>query len=638
MRVFVHVQNTIYKPNVELSWTLQELQKIVERETNIPANQQIMHVDIDGEPTPMKEGTLEENGVQDECNIFLSVSQDMLRTKVQPTISKTSLSKTISSSLNSSITKEMFEEWDCEQLCEWLGNMKISPDAIDKCRKHELDGMSMLDASTEFLTKDIGMNIGPARKIPLLIEKIKNGQVAVKEAPIDITDSPSKKPVSNQDHHEFTRQQKCIKFEEIKMGNKIGSGGESTIYLGTYFGEDYAVKRILKVKSKELDTILMLDDPCLMKCHYWSVDTVYCYYLMDLMDTTLDEALYEKTIELSDRDKFKIIQDIVHGCRVLHSKKIVHKDLKPLNILLKRNKSGTIVSKISDFGISKVKQTESDSSVTFGITGTIRYLPLEFLQDQVYGYFTDVYAFGVILFEILYEELPWKEYKSNDEIIEQVGRGKTLASSKAYGKEWKDVEIIMKQCLGKADQRVSFEEIEKRMSQIDASKFQSKLIKISVDEGKIYFQKIGSEQDFDNRLVNTTIPIEIKRLGGKLVPWVKPTPRRRYRDSVGLIPIHIQEFCDAWSGESSDLENINFTVRNFKFGQEFALKSEEYGDFRFFTEHPNAILIGDGNKLVCTLMSDSRQDFEVWLLEENKDAIGPMPISSLLKELKVKSK
>jgi serine/threonine protein kinase len=236
------------------------------------------------------------------------------------------------------------------------------------------------------------------------------------------------------------------------------------------------------VKSKELDTILLLDDPCLMKCHYWSQDVLYCYYLMDLMDTTLDEALYEKTIELSDRDKFKIIQDVVHGCKVLHSKKIVHKDLKPLNILLKRNKSGTIVSKISDFGISRVKQTESDSSVTFGFTGTIRYLPLEFLQGQVYGYFTDVYAFGVILFEILFEEHPWKGCKSSDELIEELGKGKTLTSTKSCGKEWKDMEIIMKQCLGKADQRLSFEEIEKKVSQMDASKFQSKLIKISVEK------------------------------------------------------------------------------------------------------------------------------------------------------------
>jgi serine/threonine protein kinase len=185
-------------------------------------------------------------------------------------------------------------------------------------------------------------------------------------------------PTLREDLAKLISQQKCIKFGDIKMGQEIGKGGESMIFLGTYFGEDYAVKQILKVKSKELETILMLNDPCLIKCHYWCENSVYCYYLMDLMDTTLHEAIYQKTIELSDGDKFKIIQDVVHGCRVLHSMNIIHKDLKPLNILLKKNKSGTIVSKISDFGISRVKQTETDSSITLGITGTIRYLPFEF--------------------------------------------------------------------------------------------------------------------------------------------------------------------------------------------------------------------------------------------------------------------
>jgi hypothetical protein len=137
----------------------------------------------------------------------------------------------------------------------------------------------------------------------------------------------------------------------------------------------------------------------------------------------------------------------------------------------------------------------------------------------------------------------------------------------------------------------------------------------------------------NSNLVKTTIPMEIARLGGQLKTWSKPTPRRRYRDSEGLIPIHIQEFCDAWNGESTVLENVHFGIRDFKFGQEFALKPEEYAEFKFFSEHSDVILIGDGNKLVCTLMSDSRQDFEVWLIEEGKDAIGPMCISALLSEM-----
>jgi serine/threonine protein kinase len=123
----------------------------------------------------------------------------------------------------------------------------------------------------------------------------------------------------------------------------------------------------------------------------------------------------------------------------MHEKKIIHKDLKPLNILLKKNKSGSLSgsvgTKIANFGISKIKQTDNDFSLTSGITGTIRYLPLEFLKSQVFGYFTDVYAFRVILFEILYEKTPWKECKTTDDIIVMMEKGVSLAPTKKIGSE-----------------------------------------------------------------------------------------------------------------------------------------------------------------------------------------------------------
>jgi hypothetical protein len=194
------------------------------------------------------------------------------------------------------VTMDVIEDWSCMDLCSWLSEMKISPETIEKFKEHEIDGGSFLHLTPDELLKDFQLKLGPAKKITLLIDK--NGEGDLKEK----TDLPPKRRVSIQEVVEIHRQQKFIKYEEIKIGNKIGSGAESTIFLGVYYGQDYAVKRMLKVKSKELDTILMLDDPCLMKCHYWSNDSIYCYYLMDLMDTTLDEALYEKTIQLSDRE------------------------------------------------------------------------------------------------------------------------------------------------------------------------------------------------------------------------------------------------------------------------------------------------------------------------------------------------
>ena len=90
----------------------------------------------------------------------------------------------------------------------------------------------------------------------------------------------------------------------------------------------------------------------------------------------------------------------------LHMKRVIHRDLKTLNILLNDD-----TPKITDFGLSKIMHTNMDSmsmNSTMGVKGTLIYLPPESLFECEYSKATDVYAFAVTVYEIMTNEVPFK--------------------------------------------------------------------------------------------------------------------------------------------------------------------------------------------------------------------------------------
>jgi len=109
-----------------------------------------------------------------------------------------------------------------------------------------------------------------------------------------------------------------------------------------------------------------------------------------------------KKKSLSILQKIQIILEILKGIDFLHSKNIIHLDLKSENILLDEN----LKVKICDFGISKIKQTNETQSFTLNTKGTLFYMAPESF-DGNYSYYSDIYSLGIILYEILYECEPY---------------------------------------------------------------------------------------------------------------------------------------------------------------------------------------------------------------------------------------
>lgn len=132
------------------------------------------------------------------------------------------------------------------------------------------------------------------------------------------------------------------------------------------------------------------------------------YQLMELVDgPSLDDHLGQQgTLPLPQTLSF--LDGIAKALSAAHALGIIHRDLKPANVLI-LNKGGTLVPRLTDFGIAKAIDGEHDSKLTrTGSTlGTPTYMSPEQALGQAIGTSSDVYAFGVLAFELLTGNVPF---------------------------------------------------------------------------------------------------------------------------------------------------------------------------------------------------------------------------------------
>ncbi len=229
---------------------------------------------------------------------------------------------------------------------------------------------------------------------------------------------------------------------EIFHDVQLGKGAYGTVHPGTYNGEQVAIKKLnlqylnpdQKTLKREAETmvshstksdhLVILRGVCI-KNHYF-------YLVMELMKGGSLYGLLREKPKLPLVVIYSIALGVSHGLQILHENKILHRDLKSVNVLLKYvYKEGDLnssLAKIGDFGFAKVKSEEVSARETKGPKGTPGWMAPELFNDQPpeADYSIDIYAFGMILWELVPKpeyRIPFQGVKPEDFKKEKIERG-----------------------------------------------------------------------------------------------------------------------------------------------------------------------------------------------------------------------
>lgn len=194
---------------------------------------------------------------------------------------------------------------------------------------------------------------------------------------------------------------KIVKIGSITFNPKdeLGKGFSSIVYRGKFGDRDVAIKRVEKLNFKLMEkeiTLLQKSDAHqnIIRYFHTEEDKKFSYIAVELCLCTLKEYVKNKEMKAQISTK-KITEQFFFGMASLHTLSIVHRDIKPTNVLLKRNMQGELIVKISDFGFAK-ELLNSDSEISITIRGS-RYWTIPEMEANKYNMKSDVYSAGRIV-------------------------------------------------------------------------------------------------------------------------------------------------------------------------------------------------------------------------------------------------
>jgi len=155
--------------------------------------------------------------------------------------------------------------------------------------------------------------------------------------------------------------------------------------------------------EREAKIIASLEHPSIVPVYDVGDDSNQPYFVMRYMSGgSLSDRIKAKNMTVDDA--IKILGQLAPGLDEAHSKGIIHRDLKPSNILF----DGKGTPYISDFGIAKLSQGQSGNMTGSAIIGTPAYMAPEQAQGTGVDGRTDIYAVGIILYEMLTGRQPYE--------------------------------------------------------------------------------------------------------------------------------------------------------------------------------------------------------------------------------------
>ncbi|WP_110518556.1 Stk1 family PASTA domain-containing Ser/Thr kinase [Herpetosiphon llansteffanensis] len=209
-------------------------------------------------------------------------------------------------------------------------------------------------------------------------------------------------------------EQPRILNNRYQLERKLGQGGMATVYLGrdlrlnrpvaikVLHGQYASDEQFLRRFKHEADAAAQLGHPNIVRVYDIGAEGDFHYIVMEYVEGTDLKEIIELQAPLPVPRTLAIVRQIAEALQAAHDSGLVHRDVKPQNVLIDSND----YARLSDFGIAKSKQSSAltDPGTTFG---TADYLAPEQAQGLGATPLSDVYALGVLTYEMLTGRLPF---------------------------------------------------------------------------------------------------------------------------------------------------------------------------------------------------------------------------------------
>ena len=213
-----------------------------------------------------------------------------------------------------------------------------------------------------------------------------------------------------------------IPYYDLIQEKRIGQGGFADVYHGRWLSHDHEVAiKVIRIQyldervkgdfTKEISMMYKIRYDHILNIYGACIEPGKHALVVEYMSLgSLFDVLKDKKLQLAWPDRCSIAIQMTRGINYLHKlpKPVIHRDIKSLNILMTEWSKGFLV-KIADFGLAQIRRETSRQSSHGSPVGTLPWKAPELLKMGRHTESSDVYALGVVLWELATECEPYEE-------------------------------------------------------------------------------------------------------------------------------------------------------------------------------------------------------------------------------------
>ncbi|MDD6157226.1 MAG: Stk1 family PASTA domain-containing Ser/Thr kinase [Lachnospiraceae bacterium] len=200
--------------------------------------------------------------------------------------------------------------------------------------------------------------------------------------------------------------------DRYEIISKVGAGGMSDVYkamdhiLGRYVAikvlkQEFSEDRTFVTKFRtEAQSAAGLEHPNIVNIYDVGSEEGLHFIVMEYVEGITLKTYIEKKVQLSFKEAISIAIQVARGIEVAHNKNIIHRDIKPQNIII--STEGKV--KVTDFGIARAASANTISS---DVMGSVHYASPEQARNGFVDNRSDIYSLGIVMYEMVTGRVPF---------------------------------------------------------------------------------------------------------------------------------------------------------------------------------------------------------------------------------------